>query len=104
MKIFSAIFAIYFSMLSIIPCIDSEIVKDNCQAQTSCIHLNTEHPEHQSDLCSPLCMCSCCGGITIILNSENNLIAQIPTEQLSIYNQNSPSEISFFIWQPPKIS
>jgi len=104
MRFFSFLFAVYFLSLSLAPCSD-EIFIDNCGSSQSCSHLETPHSDDcgGSDACNPLCVCNCCGSVTVVSNSDNNIIAQLPTEQLSIYTHNSPSEISFSIWQPPKI-
>ena len=103
MRSISFILAVYFFALVVQPCSDESFI-DNCGAE-QCLHIETPHSDDcgDSDDCNPLCMCSCCGIIAMVFNSDNNTLAQIPSEQLSFYNQNSPSEIAFSIWQPPKI-
>ncbi|MEK6616127.1 MAG: DUF6660 family protein [Bacteroidota bacterium] len=102
MRYLSFIVAVYMLALAITPCIE----KDECAGnEVVCFHCdNSQNTQHHNETCNPLCLCNCCGGVTIVSNSDNILIAQIFSEELSVYTQNSPSEISFSIWQPPKVS
>ncbi|OFY62784.1 MAG: hypothetical protein A3H98_09950 [Bacteroidetes bacterium RIFCSPLOWO2_02_FULL_36_8] len=104
MKIFSFIFLIYFSTLAILPCSDNDHCVNEPKSQTAFNQTNDCQDTHSTnELCSPLCMCNCCGGVTIVSKSFNNFFVQIPSGQISSYPQNSLSEISFSIWQPPKV-
>lgn len=102
MKILSFILAMYFLGLSAKTCGDITM-EDNCQI-ASCVHLETGHADHHSaDSCSPLCTCSCCGGVTLVYESSLSFKASFIPLQKLLYSENSISEISFSIWQPPKI-
>ncbi len=103
MKIVSFILAIYFLSLSVKTCADNAISSNNCKT-VSCAYFQNEHADHHStDLCSPLCTCSCCGGITLPSESLHHFKADLTPFQKPLYSENSISEITYSIWQPPKI-
>lgn len=104
MKILSFILAIYFFALSGKTCGDIAMAADNCQT-VSCVHLETGHADsHAADSCSPLCTCSCCGGVTLVYEFVHSFKANFTPLPNPLYSENSISEISFSIWQPPKLS
>lgn len=103
MKILSFILAVYFLGLSVKTCSDTVMAADNCQI-VSCVHLETGHADHHTaDSCSPLCTCVCCGGVTLVYEFLHNFKANHSSLEKPLYSENSISEISFSIWQPPKI-
>lgn len=102
-KILSFILAMYFLGLSAKACGDISI-DDNCQI-ASCVHLETGHPQnHSGDSCSPLCTCNCCGSVTLVYEFAHSFNASFTPLQKPLYSENSLSEISFSVWQPPKLS
>lgn len=104
MKVFSFIFALYFLGLATIPCCEREDCAEVKNSVTAYIHTgDNQDTQHKNEVCSPFCTCNCCGGVTIIPNSDKTIIAQQPSKQLSNFTQNFPSEIPFSIWQPPKV-
>ncbi|MBI4946873.1 MAG: hypothetical protein HY840_10800 [Bacteroidetes bacterium] len=104
MRFISFILAIYLLGLATISCGDKDGCSQGSKNATAYIQANDcQDTQHTDELCPPLCMCHCCGGVTIVSNSDNNLISPMLSDKLSIYTQNSPSEISFSIWQPPKV-
>lgn len=103
-RFFSFILAIYFLGLSMMTCDDAAMAADNCQT-ISCMHLDAGHEEdHSADSCSPLCTCSCCGGVTLVYEYSQSIKADHILPLNPLYSESSISEISFSIWQPPKIS
>jgi hypothetical protein len=59
-----------------------------------------------SDLCSPLCICSCCSCSGVEINILQVSIEHVPAiveESISSYSQVSFHQPSFSIWQPPKV-
>ena len=76
---------------------------DTCKTVT-CIHLESgQDGGHSADSCSPLCMCQCCGGVTLAHEFLLGLKANYTLHQKPLYTENSISEISYSIWQPPKV-
>lgn len=103
MKFLSLIFSIYFLALAVMPCSD-EISVDMCQTVAEHNHYDQGHEEHAADLCTPFCMCHCCGGIAFNLQDVIQLAPLEYSTHENIYTSQFPAEISFSIWQPPKIS
>lgn len=93
--------------LAIMPCGDfSEGVFFSSTEVGITTSINHQDHEEESDHCSPLCTCACCG---LILNSTfiSYQISNLKFFNSIIYaNYTSPSisEVCFSIWQPPKIS
>lgn len=103
MKLLSFIFSIYFFALAVMPCCDVKAEDDLCKTQIEHSHLDTGHENHQEDICSPLCMCHCCGGVTLQVGSEiNTLKNNFAVEHLDLFQQ-FPADITYSIWQPPKL-
>ena len=103
MKILSFIFAIYFLTLAIIPCGNKEC-SDNGKKSTVLVQSNScQDTNHEDEVCSPLCMCHCCGGVTLVCDIINNTIVLNSTELNSLYSPHNISEVSISIWQPPKV-
>ncbi len=105
MKLLSFLLAFCFLSLAVIPCSD----KDNCEntPMKTISHVQStpnQDTQHEDGLCSPLCMCHCCGGVTIIYEQPFDFAVNYPSVKNSIYSESSISEIAYPIWQPPKIS
>lgn len=105
MKSFALIFAVYFFVLSILPCGDTKEVQYE-QYVTEMTQQPVEEHNH-IDFCSPFCVCSCCG-----VNFSTQFLAiqqiEIHVNQLKIplvETKLIPFFSSYYasIWQPPKI-
>lgn len=95
--------AIYFFGLSVKICDDHIAFSDNCEV-TSCAHLeNGQTDNHIADECSPFCMCSCCGTITIFYAIKYTFERDFTALPKTSYSENFFSVTSSSIWQPPKI-
>jgi hypothetical protein len=90
-----------------LPCADIEVDNfvenlDNFQAN----HNNHSH-EKELDLCTPFCVCSCCGTPFFHLREEISFRLILNSKKIASKTQNyKPLEISNFvasIWQPPQI-
>jgi hypothetical protein len=68
----------------------------------------TDHSSHDNDTenCSPFCMCACCGQSFSFTHFQADLGLNFPTvsQKITVYKASFTSEVSFSIWQPPKIS
>ncbi len=68
------------------------------------MHIESSHADnHAGDECSPLCNCTCCGSITIVHEISHSFKTNFTQLPKPFYSENSVSEISYSIWQPPKI-
>jgi len=102
----SILLSVILMVLSCLPCsdaaIDPEHTKSVSQNQTD------KHDDNHNDLCSPFCICNCCG--VQILNFTpvfSFVIYDIPAgftpKQEIAYKSQFASMFSGSIWQPPQI-
>jgi hypothetical protein len=105
MKIFVFIVSVYIMALSVMPCLDSFTCEgEKSSATISGIH---DHSEDEGDLCSPFCICSCCGcsfvGVNIPVFFSQSLKTVEQRINVPYYSQFNSSYYHSF-WQPPKLS
>ncbi len=111
MKLINTILALYVLVLSCIPCSDEteQILPaySSSYIHTSNTHSGHNHHNESCDLCSPFCICACCGGFgfepkQIIL--KELLLADFPSDR-NYYTFYDSFSSNFYgnIWQPPKI-
>ena len=115
-KYFWAIFSIYITILSTIPCGDSvECNEMACTEEAICedsacsdeIASNDTEKDCKDETCSPFCFCACCGCVGFNFNlSPLALVASIqPTNTITvIYDSQFLSQYVVNIWQPPRLS
>ncbi|MBK9107330.1 MAG: hypothetical protein IPM92_02840 [Saprospiraceae bacterium] len=105
MKFFTITFSLYILVLSLVPCGD---VHDCNEVQITYISANadTDHHKHETDTCTPFCICSCCGTSVINMHDPATFsdIVLVHSKDLPVYMQTFLSIAYFHIWQPPKIS
>ena len=107
MKFTNTILSILFLILSCIPCADMKV--NNYEHTQSEFASNQETHSHnkEKDLCSPFCICSCCGSQIVSYFELNNIDFPIPSEdiktQLPSYKSVFTSNFFGSIWQPPQI-
>ncbi|QMU26527.1 DUF6660 family protein [Adhaeribacter radiodurans] len=104
MKWVAVIFSFYLLVLSCIPCADAA-PRDNA-AQTAFSVDDNKAESHSSDvdLCSPLCLCTCCTGATLVHPAIK--VESIPVQvniPVPVYQPVSISHPTFSIWQPPQL-
>jgi len=105
MKFFAFIMSFYLLGLSCIPCGDRE----DCNARPEqTISVSTNHQEHKNPIeaCTPFCSCSCCPASAFYqpLSHFNVVKTVFQSLKYPVNNSSFCSEVSFSIWQPPKIS
>lgn len=106
MRSTSTLLSIIFLILSCMPCADMG-VNDNIRTKFDLV--SAEHHSHAagSDLCSPFCVCSCCGSQL----TEYPQFAMIDfsiafkgiKKQLPSYQSILSSNFFGSIWQPPQL-
>ena len=108
MKLLNYILSIYLVALSCLPCADIEVSSAAHKAtEIAANHENHSH-DKENDLCSPFCICNCCG--QQILNFSQEIAPQfrkIATEittQIPDYKSILTSNFYGSIWQPPQIA
>lgn len=104
MRYFTFTLSLYILVLSLVPCGDI----NDCNNPENIITVNFDHNghKHESESCSPFCICSCCG--TSILNLiefiEYRQITQGYSQKISTFIPTFIPAVYLKIWQPPKIS
>jgi hypothetical protein len=89
------------------PCGD----KNECESMSVSTELtqNTNHEkhEHHKELCSPFCICACCGTNVNITAHASYQVMENPiihtALSYSLANEDILSNFFGNIWQPPKI-
>lgn len=107
MKLLTVILSIYVFALSAIPCFDME----SDSAAHVAMHESSEKHSHShdkdNDLCSPFCICSCCGQVTLTYTPSINFDFPVQFEEIksstSTYTSVLHSNFYGSIWQPPQI-
>ncbi|HSD09181.1 DUF6660 family protein [Flavobacterium sp.] len=106
MKFLNLLFSIYIVVLSCMPCADASYTIGN---KTATFHneTNTSSDKHHDDLCSPFCVCNCCG--QQIMTVFSPIVYNFPIKFGGIKTLNSfytsvfHSNFYGSIWQPPQI-
>ncbi|MCF2444474.1 hypothetical protein L0657_10950 [Dyadobacter sp. CY345] len=106
MKIFKLILCFYILTLSCFPCGDVRECNDGTEPEISATSEHKDHT-HTTEACTPFCTCSCCSASTVFQYTA----AAVDTPKIIFASLKFPgyktldlSEISFSIWQPPKIA
>jgi hypothetical protein len=98
MKYFSYLFCLYFLALSSMPCLDIHEAHLADKLQVTQIsdagHDKCDHQKH-ADLCSPFCVCSCCG-ISQLVAGPMRLVMTFAIIE-TVTNRNSFLHVE--IWQ-----
>lgn len=106
MKIFKLILSLYILTLSCFPCGDVRECNDQAELEISAASEHKDHA-HTTEACTPFCTCSCCAASTVfqysaaIVNTQKVVFASL---KYPGYKISDRPEVSFTIWQPPKIA
>jgi hypothetical protein len=103
MKYLAVIWAILIFFLSCIPCTDS----GESMEQDGLTMVQTDPAHHDAgadaDLCSPLCECHCCGGVTLSgFRIKMGPPVVVLESQLPLFSPSGLPSPSFGFWHPPK--
>lgn len=109
MRILTYIFGAYLLVLSVQPCSDSLLPRDNQgHAIQKVAHIDqSSQDSNNNDECPPFCVCSCCGttpapsiaySLPVDFTAENALVRG----DFSLYTNPYQSNRTYSIWQPPK--
>jgi len=103
MKWLAVLLSIYVLSLACMPCVDE--IDHNCTSQTEqSSNQTSDQNHHQSNACSPFCVCVCCNVTVVVANFVVNTspIAFQRKSFVPVY-ENILSNYNHSIWQPPKI-
>ena len=108
MKLFSIIVSIYIIALSCLPCADIEVSSFAHNATKFTGNHEDHSHDKENDLCSPFCICSCCGTQIVSLLHIDTINFPIPSKgiktKLPTYTYVFASNFFGSIWQPPQIA
>ncbi len=84
------------------PCGD----KDDCNEKNHTEQTaQNEHHDHDDEVCTPFCVCSCCATHVLFTNFSSDF--SIHKELATVYTKPANADICsavISIWQPPKLS
>lgn len=103
MKYLTVIWGMVIFLLSCLPCTDSAAAYEPCETTVQASHSHAD-PAQESDLCSPLCECNCCSGITIAVHVPALQEPQhFPLSTYRIaYADHGAFSPAFPFWHPPR--
>lgn len=106
MKLLAFFLSLFFMVLTMVPCNDAAKGLSEKVCQNQDLHLEQSQDQH-ADLCSPFCVCNCCG-MTLSVSQINTLLPEKNLLLLKTDITESMYDYSILfsagIWQPPKIS
>jgi hypothetical protein len=106
-KAIRLLFALYILALSVYPCSDKATCSHEKKEGIAIVDPNHhDHKQAEQDICSPLCICSCCAAsvqltvnyINMPVGIEHATKFVIPYQEKALVNHASS------IWQPPRIA
>ena len=105
MKIFAFLLALFFLALTVVPCSDTTkfLGEKVCMAED--VHLEQGQDEHE-DLCTPFCVCNCCGMSMAVSQIKNLLPEKIFLLVKADITESGYGYSLLFnagVWHPPKI-
>lgn len=103
MKIFVVIFSFYFLALNLVPCEDNELLcnEDTTETSKDC---EADHEHHETEHCSPLCLCHCCHIHVIQIDTNAyQTLAVTTTSRLFSYTDPIGKDIKDTLLQPPQL-
>jgi hypothetical protein len=105
MKFLFLFLAFYLLCLSCIPCSDSKECNVSSVVEISPLNNHQEH-NHSNEVCTPFCTCSCCSVSAFYspFNKVQFVKIDFQSEKYPLHNENFNSEVSYSIWQPPKLN
>ena len=101
-KAFYILFAFYFLSLSVMPCNDEQDCKEAKHTEQVA---QADNHEHENEVCTPFCVCSCCATHILFSNFSNDF--SIDNERATVYTEPANAELRsaiISVWQPPKLT
>jgi hypothetical protein len=103
MKGLSIILLLYVLVLTTVPCADRPFEGDGHHSG-QCGSTSGDDHDHNASLCSPFCVCNCCGNqVVSIAPTIVTDVLSLTGEQVYFYRTDFRSIPPRSIWQPPKI-
>ena len=105
LKSITILLSIYLLLLALLPCGDRLECNDSDSRSTSISETQHDEHQHETEICSPFCICACCGQLVNIPSTTSFLVKAILTKtQLQpSHREKFLTEPYYAIWQPPKL-
>jgi hypothetical protein len=104
MKAVCILFSIYLFALSAFACTDNHDRVSKCQKKEQVVQADAGN-QHEEETCSPLCVCSCCGSVAVTFKYfDTNLCRVFVPYRHVVPAEFMLNDISFSVWQPPKLA
>ena len=105
MKFSALILSFIVLVMSCMPCRDDVVVRSGKNKIELAKSSNSQQENHNSDACSPFCICSCCVGVNFYFTqfSGDNIVFY-NTEHISAFIPSSVRKVALPIWQPPQLA
>ena len=105
MKFLAIILSAYMLLLALLPCGDEVECMDEERYETAFNDNTRQDHENHSEICSPFCICACCGQVLNVLTTP--YFALKPhfsvSSHTAFYKDPYFEIIPIAIWQPPKL-
>src|SRR5690349_15589577 len=101
------LFAVYLLALSVYPCSDKSTCSHEKKDGIAIVNPNHhDHKQAEQDICSPLCICSCCAASVQLTVNYIHLPVYIEhrTKHIIPYQEKALLNFPQAIWQPPRIA
>lgn len=103
MKLFTSIFSIYILLLTGLKCVDVPSSNDLTKIEINSSGNDGNH--HDTDHCSPFCICDCC--VTPVIQQNSSPYTdhlEFTNLEYPVYSVSYISSLFVTVWQPPKLS
>ncbi len=105
MRIIAYILLLCLAILTVVPCADGILFSDT-DSEVLITESSPHHSDH-ADMCTPLCVCACCG-VSITLPSNKIMVEEepivIPTQYIFSYEFEYSFDYIKRVWHPPNLS
>ncbi|MFD1755221.1 DUF6660 family protein [Rufibacter sediminis] len=105
MKWFNLILAVFMTFMACMPCSDVYGYAETTPGTSVTPSPVTENHQEARDMCTPLCICSCCAGFSQPTSASLQIEAKAffnRTPLLAFYRERHLA-VHASIWQPPKV-
>lgn len=91
--------------MSFLPCEDGHERLSGTQVKISDNKDDKKH-QHESEACSPFCVCSCCSTSAFFFHFNKTQTTKIAFQSVKypLHNVSLSTDVYYSIWQPPKLS
>jgi hypothetical protein len=103
MRVISTILVFILSAVTVFPCTDGDACVDEIRSAATLKNADHHHLADGIDMCSPLCVCSCCSHITQAFQINFDFTFHRPSEINFTLIDISVKSIYQSIWQPPRL-